>query len=57
MWLVRFGWSDLRWNLIGINVCIVLSLAPQTKCVDMGWHDSEQMWKRLQCLSCNLVLW
>ena len=31
----------LRCNLIGINVCMILSLTPQTKCVAMGWHDLE----------------
>lgn len=31
----------LRCNLIGINVCVILSLTPQTKCVAMGRHDLE----------------
>ena len=38
----------LRCNLIGINVCMIVSLTPQTKFVAMGWHDLERIWKRFQ---------
>lgn len=38
----------LRCNLVGINICMILSLTPQTKCVAVGWHDLERMWKRFQ---------
>lgn len=37
---------------------MVLPLGPQANCIDMGWHDSEQMWKTSEFyLGHDFVLW